>query len=92
MNLKSFLLKKGLNPKFKGFRYVEKSIELILEEPSYSSCLYKTLLPRLAEIYKVTETSIYRDMRYCIQKSGLNEKILELLNIYTIEFREIGGK
>lgn len=92
MNLKSFLLKKGLNPKFKGFRYIEKAMELILEDSFYASCLYKTLLPKLAEIYKLTNTSIDRDMRYCIQKSGFNQKILELLNIFAIEFREVGGK
>lgn len=86
--IKLFLLDKGLKPNLKGFEYICKAIELIVEEDVCPYGITKILYPMIAKIMKVSPNSVNRAISYCIKSSGINITSSQLIAFYAIQYKE----
>lgn len=61
------LIKIGVNPKYKGFRYIADAVELCIKDPSviYNG-ITKVLYRELAKMYSISPYSVERDIRTAI--------------------------
>ena len=75
LNKKIFkiLVSLGLKTSNKGFVYLQRAIEINLEDPTSSEYITKNLYPRLAKEYHKSWCSIERSMRHAIQTMRYSE-------------------
>jgi GTP cyclohydrolase I len=85
MEIEKYLLKKGLNPAFKGFDYIAEAVKLFNKDRKYKENLTKELYPTLAKIFNVSEQKVIRLMDYCIKSAGIKMTTSEFIATAQIE-------
>ncbi len=61
------LIDAGFSPKYLGYKYLKEALVLILNHPEYERSLSKNLYPVIAERYKVTASSVEKNIRSSIE-------------------------
>ena len=68
MEVKKYLLNKGISPQIKGFTYLENAIKLCKDNKKYLWNLTTILYPEISRIYGDTYSRVERAMRHAISK------------------------
>lgn len=84
--LSSLLLKIGIPPQNKGFRYISEAAKLIMAKPDLVNNLTKKLYPDIGEIYHTGSNNVERGIRHAIEVAWNSGK---LQNINKITDREL---
>lgn len=61
-----FLIKEGVNPSLKGFKYFSDIVTISLVKKKYSKSFMCELYPFIAHKYNIKEYSVQRQLRYTI--------------------------
>lgn len=65
-DVNKYLIKEGLNPSLKGFKYFSDIVVISLVKKKYSKTFMCDLFPFIAHKYKIKEFSVQRQLRYTI--------------------------
>lgn len=79
------LLKIGIPPNLKGFRYIREGVSLIINDGSLIENYNNGLYPRLAETFGENKCSIERNIRHAIEVSYNHEKKNKLMEVLGYE-------
>lgn len=63
----------GITPNLRGFNYICRATELMIEHKKYSENIVKCLYAKLAEEYNVISNSVERSIRTAISKVNREE-------------------
>lgn len=88
IEIKNYLLRKGIKSHIKGFNYMATAVELCHENKSYLRGLTTKLYPEIAKIYEDSPYKVERALRYCIESQTRHTTIGEFINLTLLEFEE----
>ena len=89
MKIKKYLLKNGIEPRYKGFRILEYAIELCRNVPRYLDGFSKWLYPDIANDLGISRSKVEKSMRDAIKFSGSSQTISKFISKAVLE---IGSK
>jgi two-component system response regulator (stage 0 sporulation protein A) len=87
------IMRKGLKPNLKGFKYTRKAVELCVSDPDYLEMITKRLYPEIAKEFKTTSSRTERAIRHAIevrytgQKPTNSEFIAQLVEEVSAEMK-----
>ena len=83
----SILHELGIPSHIKGYQYIKEGIEMIYHQPSFMTSITKNLYPELARRFRVSTTSVERNIRHAIELgwSRANWDYMEELFGYSID-------
>lgn len=65
------LLEKGVNPGFRGFKYLVDAVALVAENETLIDIgITKALYPEIARVHKVSRANVEQAIRYAIANSN----------------------
>ena len=69
--IKEVLMKLGMSPKLKGYRYIVTSVELLTKWGRTTKSMTLNLYPEVGKIHGTSATSVERAIRYAIEDTWL---------------------
>lgn len=90
VQLKKVMLQIGIPAHIKGYRYVQKAILLVIDDPKKIEYVTKDLYPTVAKYFDTTSSKVERAIRHAIETAwdrGNPEKLNEIFG-YTIAFEK----
>lgn len=88
IEIKRFLLNKGIHAHLKGFDYLARALEMCQEHKYYIRELTKSLYPELGKEFGDSSTQAERAMRHALSSFPKHIKIGEFLALSLIEMEE----
>jgi two-component system response regulator (stage 0 sporulation protein A) len=88
--LSSLLMKIGIPPQNKGFRYISEAAKLVMAKPELANSLTKKLYPGIGEIYHAGANNVERGIRHAIEvawNSGKLENINKITDCELIDLK-----
>ena len=92
MSIRGFLLQKGFKPKYLGFDYIECGLEIIQEDKRCARNISTMLYPRISEKMGVNKFNIDRNIRNCLNGSGIKMTCAQMFAVLDIEYSMIRGE
>lgn len=89
IEIKRFLLDKGIPPHIKGFEYLTQALEMCQKEKRYIHQLTKSLYKDIADINGETAARTERDLRTALSFLPRRFTIGSFLSLSLIEIEEI---
>lgn len=69
--IESIVDQEGIQPSYKGFKYINEAVYLILEDGEKLDAITKEVYGEIARKHKTSITSVERTIRFAIQKTSL---------------------
>ena len=80
----------GIPSSVNGFYYIQKSIEISLENRKYLKSFSKELYPTIANEFNTTSSAVEKSIRRCIESAFSNDSITNLYDFFkgTIDYEK----
>lgn len=83
--LSNILIRTGIPPHIKGYRYLKTAVMMSMEEPENIKNITKRLYPAIADCYRATAYTVERMIRHAIETSWSKGKIKNINAIFGFE-------
>lgn len=88
--IETFVKKYGVNPEYKGYKYICDIIFMAKKRKRYSRETIKNLAPEIASKYGIKENSVQRQLRYAVTLKNMYGGKLLPVELVDLAYKNIG--
>lgn len=71
------LAKEGIDPKFKGYKYLKAAVHLAVKDNRKIEAITKEIYMQIADDHSTTSAAVERSIRYAVSKAAVSEVSLK---------------